>query len=172
MKTSSQSRAVPGTCTFVAVLPCQRDGNPGTEERFRRAIAICSFDPDNDWWVSRLLKKPIRSTVLSVDWHPNNVLLAAGSADMKARVFSAYIKDVDKRSARPTASVCNRALTSLIFTLGLLLPSGEKSFHSTRSVASIQAPQVAGFTPSDFLLQETSLPMLVSTSSRPRRSRY
>ncbi|KAL7283662.1 hypothetical protein ACG7TL_003098 [Trametes sanguinea] len=62
-----------------------------------RAIAICSFDPEGDWWVSRLLKKPIRSTVLSVDWHPNNVLLAAGSADMKARVFSAYIKDVDKR---------------------------------------------------------------------------
>ncbi|KAI0032837.1 WD40 repeat-like protein [Vararia minispora EC-137] len=64
-----------------------------------RAIAVCSFDPDNDWWVSRLLKKPIRSTVLSLDWHPNNVLLAAGSADMKARVFSAYIKDVDKRPA-------------------------------------------------------------------------
>jgi len=45
------------------------------------------------------LKKPIRSTVLSIDWHPNNVLLAAGSADMKARVFSAYIKDVDKKPA-------------------------------------------------------------------------
>ncbi|KAG6333579.1 hypothetical protein ID866_5508 [Astraeus odoratus] len=64
-----------------------------------RAIAICSFDPENNWWVSKQLKKPIRSTVLSVDWHPNNVLLAAGSADMKARVFSAYIKDVDKRPA-------------------------------------------------------------------------
>jgi len=64
-----------------------------------RAIAICSFDPESDWWVSKLLKKPIRSTVLSVDWHPNNVLLAAGSADMKARVFSAYIKDVDKKPA-------------------------------------------------------------------------
>jgi actin related protein 2/3 complex subunit 1A/1B len=62
-----------------------------------RAIAICSFDPENNWWVARQLKKPIRSTVLSVDWHSNNVLLAAGSADMKARVFSAYIKDVDKR---------------------------------------------------------------------------
>lgn len=61
------------------------------------AIAICSFDPENNWWVSKLLKKPIRSTVLAVDWHPNNVLLAAGSADMKARVFSAYIKEVDER---------------------------------------------------------------------------
>ncbi|KAK7030611.1 actin-related protein 2/3 complex subunit [Favolaschia claudopus] len=64
-----------------------------------RAIAICSFDPENNWWVSKLLKKPIRSTVLSVDWHPNNVLLAAGSADMKARVFSAYIKEVDEKPA-------------------------------------------------------------------------
>lgn len=64
-----------------------------------RTIAICSFDPENNWWVARHLKKPIRSTVLSVDWHPNNVLLAAGSADTKARVFSAYIKDVDKRPA-------------------------------------------------------------------------
>jgi actin related protein 2/3 complex subunit 1A/1B len=64
-----------------------------------RAIAVCSFDPDNDWWVSKLLKKPIRSTVLCVEWHPNNVLLAAGSADMKARVLSAFIKDVDKRPA-------------------------------------------------------------------------
>jgi len=64
-----------------------------------RAIAICSFDSENNWWVSKLLKKPIRSTVLSVDWHPNNVLLAAGSADMKARVFSAYIKEIDERPA-------------------------------------------------------------------------
>lgn len=64
-----------------------------------RAIAVCSFDSENNWWVSKLLKKPIRSTVLSVDWHPNNVLLAAGSADMKARVFSAYIKEVDERPA-------------------------------------------------------------------------
>jgi len=72
-----------------------------------RAIAICSFDPESDWWVSKQLKKPIRSTVLSVDWHPNNVLLAAGSADMKARVFSAYIKDVDKR---PQATVWGEKL--------------------------------------------------------------
>ncbi|PAV23825.1 actin ARPC3 [Pyrrhoderma noxium] len=72
-----------------------------------RAIAICSFDPESDWWVSRQLKKPIRSTVLSVDWHPNNVLLAAGSADMKARVFSAYIKDVD---TKPQPSVWGEKL--------------------------------------------------------------
>ncbi|OZJ06378.1 hypothetical protein BZG36_00731 [Bifiguratus adelaidae] len=67
-----------------------------------RVISICYFEEDNDWWVSKHLKKPIRSTVLSLDWHPNNVLLAAGSADTKARVFSAFIKGVD---AKPQPTV-------------------------------------------------------------------
>lgn len=62
-----------------------------------RAIAVCYFEEDNDWWASKHLKRPIRSTVLSLDWHPNNVLLAAGSADMKARVFSSFIKGLDKK---------------------------------------------------------------------------
>lgn len=62
-----------------------------------RTIAVCSFDSENNWWVSKHLKKPLRSTVLSIDWHPNNVLLAAGSADAKARVFSAFIKGIDSK---------------------------------------------------------------------------
>uniref|UniRef100_A0AAZ3QQU5 Actin-related protein 2/3 complex subunit n=1 Tax=Oncorhynchus tshawytscha TaxID=74940 RepID=A0AAZ3QQU5_ONCTS len=59
-----------------------------------RLISVCYFESDNDWWVSKHIKKPIRSTVLSLDWHPNNVLLAAGSCDFKCRVFSAYIKEM------------------------------------------------------------------------------
>ncbi|XP_072029772.1 actin-related protein 2/3 complex subunit 1A-A-like [Amphiura filiformis] len=62
-----------------------------------RLISICYFEQENDWWVSKHIKKPIRSTVTSLDWHPNNVLLAAGSTDFKARVFSAYIKDIEKK---------------------------------------------------------------------------
>jgi len=62
-----------------------------------RIISICYFEEDNNWWVCKHIKKPIRSTVFSVDWHPNNVLIAAGSADFKARVFSAAIKGVDKK---------------------------------------------------------------------------
>ncbi|KAK7205686.1 WD40-repeat-containing domain protein [Myxozyma melibiosi] len=64
-----------------------------------RAIAVCYFEEENDWWVSRHIKKPLRSTVLSVEWHPNSVLLAAGSTDSHARVFSAFVKDVDARPA-------------------------------------------------------------------------
>ncbi len=56
-----------------------------------RVVAICYYEAANDWWISKHLKKPLRSTILSVDWHPNNVLLACGSADGHVRVFSTYI---------------------------------------------------------------------------------
>ncbi|CAO1620508.1 unnamed protein product [Parajaminaea phylloscopi] len=72
-----------------------------------RIISICSFESDNDWWVAKHIKKPLRSTILSLDWHPNNVLIAAGCADMRARVFSAFIKGVD---ARPSPSVWGERL--------------------------------------------------------------
>lgn len=60
-----------------------------------RLISICYFEKENNWWVSKHIKKPIRSTVTTLDWHPNNILLVAGSTDFKVRVFSAYIKDIE-----------------------------------------------------------------------------
>lgn len=62
-----------------------------------RAIAVCQFDEESNWWVSKHLKRPLRSSVLGLDWHPNSVLLASGSADGKARVFSAFIKGIDAK---------------------------------------------------------------------------
>lgn len=70
-------------------------------------IAICYFEEENDWWVSKHLKKPIRSTITTVAWHPNSVLLAAGSTDAHARVFSSFIKGVD---ARPEPGVWGERL--------------------------------------------------------------
>jgi len=67
-----------------------------------RLISVCYFEKDNDWWVSKHIKKPIRSTIMSLDWHPNNILLAAGSSDFKARVFSGHIKDVDGKPPSET----------------------------------------------------------------------
>ncbi|CAL8271918.1 unnamed protein product [Lota lota] len=67
-----------------------------------RLISVCYFEKENDWWLSKHIKKAIRSTVLSLDWHPNNVLLAAGSSDLDCRVFSAYIKDIEDKPG-PTA---------------------------------------------------------------------
>lgn len=57
--------------------------------------------------MSKHLKKPIRSTITTLAWHPNSVLLAAGSTDSHARVFSGFIKGVD---ARPEASVWGERL--------------------------------------------------------------
>ncbi|GME83232.1 unnamed protein product [Ambrosiozyma monospora] len=62
-----------------------------------RVIAVCYFEDENDWWISKHIKKPLKSTILSLDWHENNVLLAAGSTDGHVRVFSAYVKAVDKK---------------------------------------------------------------------------
>ncbi|CAK7209650.1 ARP2/3 actin-organizing complex subunit Sop2 [Sporothrix bragantina] len=75
-----------------------------SEEKFAvgsgdRVIAVCYFEQENDWWVSKHLRKPIRSTITSVAWHPNSVLLAAGSTDAHARVFSSFLKGTDERPA-------------------------------------------------------------------------
>lgn len=67
-----------------------------------RTIAVCTFDEESNWWVAKHIKKPLRSTVLTVAWHPNSVLLASGSTDGVARVFSAFIKGVDQKP-EPTA---------------------------------------------------------------------
>nr|CAD2173191.1 unnamed protein product [Meloidogyne enterolobii] len=67
--------------------------------RTNRAATCVKWSPkrENNWWISRQIKKPIRSTVISLNWHPNNVLLATGSCDFTTRVFSAYVKEVDDK---------------------------------------------------------------------------
>uniref|UniRef100_A0A3P8Y1E1 Actin-related protein 2/3 complex subunit n=1 Tax=Esox lucius TaxID=8010 RepID=A0A3P8Y1E1_ESOLU len=75
-----------------------------------RLISVCYFEKENDWWLSKHIKKNIRSTVTCLDWHPNNVLLAAGSSDLHCRatsstecrnchiwIFSGYIKDIEDK---------------------------------------------------------------------------
>ena len=80
--------------TFVRWSPSETKFAVGSGDR---VIAVCYFEEENDWWVSKHLKKPIRSTITSVAWHPNSVLLAAGSTDAHARVFSGFIKGVDQK---------------------------------------------------------------------------
>lgn len=90
--------------TFVRWSPSETKFAVGSGDR---VIATCYFEEENDWWVSKHLKKPIRSTITSVAWHPNSVLLAAGSTDAHARVFSTFIKGID---ARPSPGVWGERL--------------------------------------------------------------
>jgi len=59
-----------------------------------KCVPICHYEAKNDWWVSKMIKKH-KSTVTCCAWHPNSQLLATGSTDFKARIFSAYVSDVD-----------------------------------------------------------------------------
>jgi len=62
-----------------------------------KCISICYFEVEQNWWVSKHIKTDIESTVTCIDWHPNNVLIAAGGTDNKTRVFSGFVKNLDKR---------------------------------------------------------------------------
>lgn len=73
--------------TFVKWSPLENKFAVGSGKQL---ISVCYFESENDWWISKHIKRPIRSTVLSLDWHPNNVLLAAESCDFKCSVFCLY----------------------------------------------------------------------------------
>jgi len=61
-----------------------------------KMVCICFFEKENNWWVSKTIKKPHKSTILSVAWHPtDNTVVATASSDFKCRLFSVYIKEVD-----------------------------------------------------------------------------
>lgn len=80
--------------TVCRWLPLGRKFAVGSADR---AVAVCYYEEENDWWISKHLKKPLRSTITSLSWHPNDVLLACGSTDGHARVFSTYIKGLDEK---------------------------------------------------------------------------
>ncbi len=82
--------------TFVRWSPSEAKFAVGSGDR---VIAVCYFEQENDWWVSKHLRKPIRSTITTVAWHPNSVLLAACSTEARARVFSSFIKGIDDKPA-------------------------------------------------------------------------
>lgn len=61
-----------------------------------KEVCVCYFEMENNWWVSKSIKKGIKSTVTSVSWHPtDNSLVLIGSTDFRCRVMSAHIKNTD-----------------------------------------------------------------------------
>jgi len=62
-----------------------------------RRVSVCYFENGQQAWVSKHIKKPIKSTISCLAWHPTNFLLATGSTDNHCRVFSAFIRDCDTK---------------------------------------------------------------------------
>jgi actin related protein 2/3 complex subunit 1A/1B len=129
-----------------------------------RVAAVCYFEEENDWWVSKHLKKPLRSTVTSVAWHPNSVLVALGSTDGHARVLSAFIKGVDERPAPsvwgerlPFNTICGEFLNQ---TAGMLPPLVRWLYHG-RLAKTLQVG--SRVLPSALLV----MPLPLSVTTRP-----
>lgn len=67
-----------------------------------RQVTVCYFEETQDCWVSKHIKKPIKSTVSCVSWHPNNYVLGVGSSDNHCRVYSAFVKDIEEKGKDKT----------------------------------------------------------------------
>ena len=63
-----------------------------------KLISLCHYDECEGWWISRHIKKPMKSSITCIDWHPDSCLLAAGSTDYRVRIFSGFIDTVDGSS--------------------------------------------------------------------------
>ncbi|KAL6505306.1 hypothetical protein OROGR_025123 [Orobanche gracilis] len=64
-----------------------------------KTVCICYYEQENNWWVSKIIRKRHDSSVTSVAWHPDNILVATTSTDGKCRVFSTFIKGVDIKNS-------------------------------------------------------------------------
>ena len=67
-----------------------------------RCICVCYYEQNQGFWVAKHIKKQIRSTTLCIDWHPNNILIAAGGTDFKCRIFGAHVPEVDGQQTTST----------------------------------------------------------------------
>jgi actin related protein 2/3 complex subunit 1A/1B len=59
-----------------------------------KKVPVCHFEPQQNWWISVMIKKH-KSSVLCLDWHPNNQLIVTGACDFRCRVFCAFMEQVD-----------------------------------------------------------------------------
>lgn len=62
-----------------------------------KCVPVCHFEESNNWWISKMIKGH-KSTVLTLDWCPNNKFVVTGATDFKCRIFSAFIKNIDNES--------------------------------------------------------------------------
>lgn len=59
-----------------------------------KCVPVCHFEANQNWWISKMIKKH-KSSVIDLDWSPNQKFLVTGACDFKCRVFSAFIEDID-----------------------------------------------------------------------------
>jgi len=61
-----------------------------------KCVPVCHFEDKQNWWISKMIKKH-KSSVIDLDWSPNQRLLVTGGCDFKCRIFSAFIEGIDQQ---------------------------------------------------------------------------
>jgi len=56
-----------------------------------KCVPVCHYEKSNNWWISKMIKNH-KSTVTSLAWAPNSMVIATGCTDYKARLHSAFIE--------------------------------------------------------------------------------
>ena len=59
------------------------------------SIAVAYYDAENDWWIGKLAKQPLKNTITALAWHPNNQKLLTACVDGRVLTCSGFIKAVD-----------------------------------------------------------------------------
>jgi actin related protein 2/3 complex, subunit 1A/1B len=68
-----------------------------------KCISMCIYDAGNDWWVSNIIKKKFKSTVLCCAFHPqNSQVIATGASDFRCRIYSSFASEVDGMNLNST----------------------------------------------------------------------
>jgi len=90
-------------------------------------MPVCNYETDNSWWISKMVKKPgnalpgfakngmFKSSVVALDWHPNNELLATGCCDFFCRVFSAYNEGLDEGADSGALGMARQPFGNIVY---------------------------------------------------------
>jgi len=166
-----------------AALACKwsYDGNKFAVTSGAKCMPVCNYETDNSWWISKMVKKPgnalpgfakngmFKSSVVALDWHPNNELLATGCCDFFCRVFSAYNEGLDEgadsgalgMARQPFGNIVYQAQASGWVETVAWSPSGNVLAFGAHD-SSVGVTDFSTGTPIEHHISMTTLPLLVS----------
>ena len=166
-----------------AALACKwsYDGNKFAVTSGAKCMPVCNYEIDNSWWISKMVKKPgnamegfakhgmFKSSVVALDWHPNNELLATGCCDFYCRVFSAYNDGLDVGAdtgalgmeRQPFGNIVYQAKASGWVETVAWSPSGNVLAFGAHD-SSVGVTDFSTGTPIEHHISLTTLPLLVS----------
>ena len=157
------------------------DGNKFAVTSGAKCMPVCNYETDNSWWISKMIKKPantlpgfaksamFKSSVVALDWHPNNELLATGCCDFFCRVFSAYNEGLDEgpdtgalgMPRQPFGNIVYQAQTSGWVECVAWAPSGNVLAYGAHD-CSVGITDFSSGTPVEQSVSMTSLPLLAA----------